>query len=293
MPCNKPFQMRVGSDTYLIPCRECMGCRIDNRNYWTMRTRFEAYCQYKKGKGSSFTTLTYSPENNPIAMNGKLTLRKDDLQRFFKRCRKWLSDKNVNTKFKYLACGEMGGQHGLPHYHIIFLGLDTAIVSEMVRHTWREGITQTKALKSPMIRYTLKYIEKQVPYKERKKMVEQYGYENPFILRSKGIGSELYKQMRDENQYIDGKIAYAPKYWRQKYGIPQQTFNTIKLQWQKNLCKREKLQLWHYLEDCKLAREYNLYIKTILSGSPAKNVNKSADRKVKNDRLAEIALKGE
>ena len=293
MSCNNPFTIKVKGETYQVPCRECMGCRIQNRNSWITRIRYEAFTQYKKGKGCSFTTLTYTPENTPIAGNGKVTLRKEDLQKYFKRCRKWLNDKKVPLNFKYVACGEMGGMHGLPHYHIIFLGLDSATAGEMTRHTWREGITQTKTLKSPMIRYTLKYIEKQVPYKQRKEQLEKWGYQNPFILRSKGIGAELYKKLGEENQYIDGKMLIAPKYWKQKYGIEQNVMDLIYRQYEhdKNLCKREKLQLWHYLKDCKLAREYKAYMQTILNGQPAKNINKGEGMKVQIGSMADKALK--
>lgn len=291
MSCNNPLQIKVGEDWVTIPCRNCMGCRIDNRNYWVQRTRFEAFCQYKKGKGNSFTTLTYTPANTPIDLKGRMTLRKDDLQKYFKRCRKWLHDKKINVKFKYVACGEMGGINGKPHYHIIFLGLDSAIVSEMTRHTWREGLTQTKTLVNQMIRYTYKYMEKQLPYKIRKEEQKKWGFEHPFILRSKGIGSQLYKNMAEKDQYIDGKIAYAPIYWRNKYGLSQQPFNTLKRQFQENLCKREKLVLWHYLKDCQQAREYKYYMKTILSGNPAQNINKG-NRKVQVEVIAEKALKG-
>lgn len=125
----------------------------------------------QKGKMSSFCTITYTPENMPITADGRLTLRKYDIQCFMKRARKWLNEKYEDKapKFKYMLCGEYGGTHGLPHYHIIFFGLDNYLCDEMLRKNWREGITQSKALAGAHIRYTLKYMEKQIPYKERKK----------------------------------------------------------------------------------------------------------------------------
>lgn len=292
MSCNNPFKMKVGSDVYLVPCRNCIGCRVDNRNYWTMRSKYEAFCQYKKGKANSFCTLTYTPENTPIALNGKMTLRQDDVQRFFKRCRKWLKEKKgIKDKLKYLYCGEMGGLNGKPHYHIIFFGLDSVLCDEMCRNNWREGITQSKALAGAMIRYTLKYMEKQVPYQERKRLYDEYGYESPFIRRSKDIGTELYRKMSEENVYINSKIAYAPKYYRDKYGLSQTTFNTLKLQFQKEKCKREKLLLEHYLRDCREAREFNLYSKTILDGRPAQRaIDGGLEAKANINKLSTLAL---
>lgn len=290
MSCNNPYKLKVGDDEVMVPCRICQGCRIDNRNYWVMRGRYEAFTQYKKGKCNSFCTLTYTPENMPICPDGRITLRKKDFQDFMKRARKWLKEKNWNGKFKYMTCGEYGGVHNMPHYHIIFFGIDNYTADEMLRHNWKLGITQAKALAGAHIRYTLKYMEKQMPYKERKKE-EEKGYENQFILRSRGIGEELYKKMANENVYINSKIAYAPKYWRDKYGIPQPVFNTLKLQFQKNLCKEQKISLEKYLKESRIAREFNLYAKTILDGRPAERVYRGLDRKAVTSVLAEKALK--
>lgn len=61
---------------------------------------------------NSFLTLTYAED--PIS------LRKDDLQKFFKKARK------AGFFFRYYACGEYGDELGRPHFHVCLFGEDFA-----------------------------------------------------------------------------------------------------------------------------------------------------------------------
>jgi len=95
-----------------IPCKRCMGCRMDRAREWSVRIAHEASLH----EASSFLTLTYSTENIPE--NGTLQVR--DLQLFNKRLRKKLAP----AKIRFFACGEYGGQTLRPHYHLILFGYD-------------------------------------------------------------------------------------------------------------------------------------------------------------------------
>ena len=69
-------------------------------------------------KDTSFVTLTYNNDNLPYNENAILpTLRKKDLQMFFKRLRSRID------KIKYFACGEYGDVTQRPHYHMILCGV--------------------------------------------------------------------------------------------------------------------------------------------------------------------------
>lgn len=65
-------------------------------------------------ENSCFVTLTYSPEMMPAGG----TLRKDHLQRFFRRVRKRFG------RVSYFAAGEYGEKNHRPHYHACIFGLD-------------------------------------------------------------------------------------------------------------------------------------------------------------------------
>lgn len=104
-----------------VPCGKCIGCRLDRSREWALRCMMEL----KSNNGiASFLTLTYNEYSVPMSFypnpeTGEalpaLTLRLDDLQRFWKRLRKALPD----DKIRYFACGEYGSESWRPHYHAI------------------------------------------------------------------------------------------------------------------------------------------------------------------------------
>lgn len=108
-----------------IPCGRCIGCRLDKSREWALRCMMELK---KTPEGlASFITLTYNEECVPInyypdpetgeALRS-LTLRLEDLQKFWKRLRRSLK----NKKIRYFACGEYGSETWRPHYHAIVFG---------------------------------------------------------------------------------------------------------------------------------------------------------------------------
>lgn len=90
----------------LIPCRECVACRLNEKNRWASRISLEC----SRTKPSYFLTLTY--KENPE----KLIYR--EVQLFFKRLRK------NGYVFKYFCVGEYGAKNGRPHWHIIINGIN-------------------------------------------------------------------------------------------------------------------------------------------------------------------------
>lgn len=100
----------------LIPCGKCLGCRIDYARDWCHRMCFELKDNDEK---AIFLTLTYNNENVPRSDSGALTLCKRDLQLFFKRLRKFFSDR----KIRFYIAGEYGPRTFRPHYHSIVYGL--------------------------------------------------------------------------------------------------------------------------------------------------------------------------
>lgn len=64
---------------------------------------------------NSFITLTFNEENLP----SDKSIKKEHLQKFFKRLRKKLP-----MQIRYFACGEYGDKSGRPHYHALIFGYD-------------------------------------------------------------------------------------------------------------------------------------------------------------------------
>lgn len=102
----------------VVPCRQCMGCRIDKSKEWSVRCMHEL--QMHNGIGS-FLTLTYAPDQLP--KNSSVVM--SDLQKFLKRLRKHFK----GTTVRHFSCGEYGDnggepELGHPHYHCIIFGVD-------------------------------------------------------------------------------------------------------------------------------------------------------------------------
>lgn len=108
----------------MIPCGQCIGCRIQYSRQWANRCMMEL--QYHDS--AYFVTLTYDDAHVPTSWytdpdTGEafesMTLCKRDLQLFMKRLRKRFSSDHI----RFFACGEYGSQTYRPHYHLIIFGL--------------------------------------------------------------------------------------------------------------------------------------------------------------------------
>lgn len=109
------------TDSFLIPCGKCIGCRLEYSRKWADRMMLEL----ETAKKGVFVTLTYSNENahwtqfddnyNPMFA----TLDKRDCQLFMKRLRKYF----VDVKIRFYLAGEYGDKTLRPHYHAILYGI--------------------------------------------------------------------------------------------------------------------------------------------------------------------------
>jgi hypothetical protein len=160
MPCFKPlqayspkvarkangkriitFDVSKGADksyeSMVLPCGQCIGCRISKSREWAIRCVHEA-SQYDF---NCFLTLTYCRGqsakhfdcDHKIRYNPTQTLIKSDLQKFLKRFRKKYSgfqgvyDEQKNRKMfpiRYFACGEYGENLQHPHFHLCVFNFD-------------------------------------------------------------------------------------------------------------------------------------------------------------------------
>lgn len=114
---------RVYRDWIQIPCGQCIGCRLDYSRSWADRCLMEL--QYHES--SYFVTLTYDDIHVPVTYYSNnedgeavpaMTLRKRDLQLFFKRLRT-----NTGQQVRMFCAGEYGSESARPHYHCIIFGL--------------------------------------------------------------------------------------------------------------------------------------------------------------------------
>lgn len=197
-----------------IPCGQCMECRLEYSRQWANRCLLES----KDHDQNCFITLTYDNEFLPIVQDcvkpttGEVvpmnTLKKEDLQKFFKRLRKRLDEKGI--KIRYFACGEYGDQTQRPHYHAIIFGWypDDIEVNEIrdssglgyryyqsktIQEAWPLGIHVVADCTWETCAYVARYVCKKAKGID-KKLFDTIGVENQFVTMSRkpGIGANWF-----------------------------------------------------------------------------------------------------
>ena len=117
---NKPWE-GIG-DPIPVPCGYCEQCVRRKAQDWAVRATHEL--SESGGVGCSLT-LSYNDQNLPRNASGRPTLRKEDMQLFFHRYRKFMW-RNFGRKIRMLYCGEYGDKTFRPHYHAVIFGHDFA-----------------------------------------------------------------------------------------------------------------------------------------------------------------------
>ena len=104
MKCVKPISFQKGRVVYKVACGQCIGCRINKSEEWSLRLKHELL----SSKKAVFVTLTYRDTDYCGA-----SLRKRDAQLFIKKLRRYYED---YLAIRYFMVGEYGGCFGRPHY---------------------------------------------------------------------------------------------------------------------------------------------------------------------------------
>lgn len=180
--CYSPFTKRNKdtNENQNFPCGKCPKCLARRVSSWSFRLMQE----YNRPETVSahFITLTYDTPNIRLTPNGFPTLRKSDLQLFFKRLRKAQYGSSAGN-IKYYACGEYGGKTKRPHYHVILYNAKL----ELIDPAWNLGNVHYGTLTEASVGYTLKYINKpsKVPLHQRDDRQKE------FALMSKNLATTI------------------------------------------------------------------------------------------------------
>lgn len=212
-------------DYVQIPCGKCLECMRTRSSEWQFRIKYEL----KVSRSSYFITLTYDDDHLPS--DGSLS--KSELQRFFKRLRKFIP-------LRYFACGEYGDHFGRPHYHfLLFTDMSLSIdrIDKLLSRCWKLGFYKIGTVTNQSIAYVTKYMLKKIgDFKDSKQA--------PFQLMSRkpGLGSSfLTPQMVKYISQGDGKFDYMldgvkvpiPRYFKDKILTKEQ----------------KEVQRYHYMEE--------------------------------------------
>lgn len=242
MQCTNPFTL-VDQYNMIVPCGKCLACRIKKRQEWAMRMMHER----ESWQDSLFLTLTYSDFYLPFGRVGLPTLRKDHLQKFFKRlrhhlrvmyyvynsCRRKPNKRYMQYPIRYFACGEYGDNTQRPHYHAIMFGLSQFNVDrEVIKHCWpycdwNNSYIERKSFGSAeadSMRYVSQYIDKKYDNDYSDEVYSDLGREPVFKLASNGIGRDwciIHESQIADNMSLtfNGKTVSLPRYYINLLGL--------------------------------------------------------------------------
>jgi len=147
----------------MVPCGQCVGCRLERSRQWAVRCVQEAQLHEE----NCFITLTYSDKNLPAGG----TLVKKHFQDFMKRLRRFMDGERIS----FFHCGEYGEKSRRPHYHALIFGMDwpdkqvykrsprgDVYTSKALERLWGWGFCTTGALTFESAAYCARYVMKKV-----------------------------------------------------------------------------------------------------------------------------------
>lgn len=202
------------SNYVIVPCGNCIGCRLDYSSTWADRMLCESF-----DHDAIFITITYDDDNLPISdCSGFETLRSEHIDKFIKDLRNYFRSKQV----RYCLATEYGDLSLRPHCHLIIYGLtiddlkpqfykvnsfgSPTYTSDVLSELWKYGFNYIQEANWFNMAYTARYILK----KQKGESAAEYSafdIEPPKFRMSRrpGIGCnwllENYKELY-ENGYI-------------------------------------------------------------------------------------------
>lgn len=248
---NKPLWHKTKQHyAKLIPCHECLGCKLDHASEWAVR----AYMEFKTSDTGCFITLTYNDgyrtikgsENElslPLTEKGQeiynkyskslghndtmklieklqrhkpeyMTLKKEDMQKFWKRLRK----KYPDIKIKYIQSGEIGPKGHRPHYHAVCFGYKPTDLeyyktnhcgqivykSKELAKIWGCGFVTIGELNYKTACYTARYTQKKLIQEHKKEhknhFLEEEKQKYDIILDKKRNMEDIIKITEEQNK---------------------------------------------------------------------------------------------
>lgn len=252
MQCLNPINIRnpdreIGG-TLTVPCGRCLACLSRRRAEWRVRMEIETM----HSTSAYFITLTYDENNVPrntyrfgsnidsfeidsapadTFIYSVRSVRKTDVQKFFKRFRKFVSTLEAENdtpledraKLRYFLVAEYGKNTLRPHYHFILWNFPfgKGVLERALSEAWPFGIFHIGGVDPESINYCAKYC--------LTKGDEPYLSDPVFCLMSRrpGIGSQYIERVEYFGKHINrpdrcfvrdrtGHPVAMPRYYRLK-----------------------------------------------------------------------------
>lgn len=211
------FQSDNGRDVFVVPCGQCIGCRLERSRQWAVR----CCCEAQLYEHSVFVTLTYGELAKP-------SLEYKDFQAFMRRVR------YAKPGVRFYMCGEYGGDYGRPHFHALLFNcffsprevvkiLDSGhklYRSPELEALWPYGFSSIGDVSMESASYVARYATKSaLPGHDGKRRSVKEGFVDgetgefwPFVPEfnrmslKPGIGAEWFAKYRAEVFGRDGRL---------------------------------------------------------------------------------------
>ena len=222
-----------------IPCGKCQSCRLDYSKEWMQRCMLEQ----KLWAYNEMITLTYDEEHLPKQIGANIkendvnfetgeinpetkfkevpTLKKDDVQKFLKRLRRYWQYNYGQDNIRFYMCGEYGDQKGRPHYHLLMFNFEVhdkefykyskkgfkMYHSQVIEDLWGKGHIELNEVNAETCAYVARYIMKKQKGGNAKELAELKGQvpEYTNCSRKPGIGGNYFEEHK-EQIYSSDKI---------------------------------------------------------------------------------------
>jgi len=204
----------------VVPCGQCIGCRLERSRVWAVRCVHESSLYLK----NCFVTLTYA--------NAGSTLVKRDFVLFIKRLRK-----KFGIGIRYFHCGEYGEKFLRPHHHACIFNFDfldkklwsvkhgnRLYTSEILDELWGHGYCIVGEVTFDSAAYVARYIVKKVTGNMAESHYDGRVPEYNSMSRRPGIASSWFDKYKNDVLSIDGVIVDGhkckpPRYYDKLYDI--------------------------------------------------------------------------
>lgn len=235
-----------GYEKLIIPCGQCIGCRLEKSRQWAIRMQNEASMY----ESNCFVTLTYDNDHLPFE-KGKMVLDKTHLQNFMKYLRRDFGD-----GIRFYGAGEYGEQchvchysrlqctckkftsdFGRPHYHACIFNhhftdlepLDVSssgfpyFTSDALNKLWPKGRATVQEFTFETAAYTARYVTKKQTGRKAPFFYKDRPPEFALMSRRPGIGKPFYDKYVDsiyQNDMIvirENLKCTPPKYYDSLY----------------------------------------------------------------------------
>lgn len=234
----------IEGSSFLIPCGQCIGCKIDRSRDWAIRCSHEAQMHSE----NMFITLTYADEHLPPDYGIHVRV----WQTFMKRLRKQIAPKQV----RFFACGEYGDKSLRPHYHALIFGYqfpDLVVyalkrgnkihTSKLLDKVWPYGLATIGNVNYQTAAYVSRYVMKKMSG-DSQEVTDNYTRIHPVTLqthtvrkefcvqsRRPGLGTSWFRKYKSDAfpsdfLIVDGKKHSVPKFYTKL--IQEDEANAIK-----------------------------------------------------------------